>query len=83
MTFEVGDRVAVESESTERRARSGTVGEVLRLIALGHTSVEIAQKLGLSPRTIETHRARIHRKLGLATRAELVRYALQHQLLQL
>jgi len=30
MTFEVGDRVAVESESTERRARSGTVREVLR-----------------------------------------------------
>lgn len=57
--------------------------EVLRLIALGHTSVEIAQKLGLSPRTIETHRARIHRKLGLNTRAELVGYALRHELLQL
>jgi two-component system, NarL family, response regulator NreC len=57
--------------------------EVLRLIALGHTSVEIANKLGLSPRTIETHRARIHRKLGLDTRAELVHYALRHELLQL
>lgn len=57
--------------------------EVLRLIALGHTSVEIAQTLGLSPRTIETHRARIHRKLGLTTRAELVRYALQRELLRL
>jgi two-component system response regulator NreC len=57
--------------------------EVLRLIALGHTSVEIAAKLGLSPRTIETHRARIHRKLGLDTRAELVSYALQHELLRL
>jgi two-component system, NarL family, response regulator NreC len=57
--------------------------EVLRLIALGHTSAEIAEKLGLSPRTIETHRARIHRKLGLDTRAELVRYALEHDLLQL
>lgn len=57
--------------------------EVLRLIALGHTSVEIAQKLGLSPRTIETHRARIHRKLDLDTRAELVRYAMQHELLEL
>jgi two-component system, NarL family, response regulator NreC len=57
--------------------------EVLRLIALGYTSVEIAQKLGLSPRTIETHRARIHRKLGLDTRAELVSYALRHELLQL
>lgn len=57
--------------------------EVLRLIALGHTSVEIAAALGLSPRTIETHRARIHRKLGLTTRAELVDYALRHKLLQL
>lgn len=56
--------------------------EVLRLIALGHTSVEIAHKLGLSPRTIETHRARIHRKLELGTRAELVHYALQHELLR-
>jgi len=56
--------------------------EVLRLIALGHTSVEIAAKLGLSPRTIETHRARIHRKLGLDTRAELVAYALRHELLR-
>jgi two-component system, NarL family, response regulator NreC len=55
--------------------------EVLRLIALGHTSVEIARKLHLSPRTVETHRARIHQKLGLATRAELVRYALGHGLL--
>jgi two-component system response regulator NreC len=50
--------------------------EVLRLIALGHTSVEIARKLHLSPRTVETHRANIHRKLELGTRAELVRYAL-------
>lgn len=57
--------------------------EVLRLIALGHTSVEIAHKLELSPRTIETHRARIHRKLGLATRAELVHYALQRGLLRI
>ena len=55
--------------------------EVLRLIALGHTSVEIARKLHLSPRTVETHRANVHRKLGLATRAELVRYALRRGLL--
>jgi two-component system response regulator NreC len=56
--------------------------EVLRLIALGHTSVEVAEQLGLSPRTIETHRARIHRKLGVVSRAELVRYALQRGMLQ-
>jgi two-component system, NarL family, response regulator NreC len=55
--------------------------EVLRLIALGHTSAEIASKLHLSRRTVETHRARIHRKLGLGTRAELVRYALGRHLI--
>jgi two-component system response regulator NreC len=56
--------------------------EVLRLIALGHTYVEIARKLDVSARTIETHRANIDRKLGLRTRAELVRYALSCGLLE-
>jgi two-component system, NarL family, response regulator NreC len=56
--------------------------EVLRMIAFGHTSVEIARMLHLSPRTIETHRTRIHRKLGIATRAELVRYALARGMLK-
>jgi two-component system response regulator NreC len=55
--------------------------EVLRLIALGHTNAEIAAKLHLSRRTVETHRARIHRKLGLTTRAELVRFALGRHLI--
>jgi two-component system, NarL family, response regulator NreC len=55
--------------------------EVLRLIALGYTSVEIAEQLDLSPRTIETHRARIHRKLGVRRRSELVQYALRHGLM--
>jgi two-component system response regulator NreC len=55
--------------------------EVLRLIALGHTNAEIAEQLGLSPRTIETHRAHIHKKLELRTRAELVGYALRCGLL--
>ena len=57
--------------------------EVLRLVALGHTSVEIASKLHLSPRTVESHRARIHNRLGVATRAELVRYALRLGLLRI
>ena len=55
--------------------------EVLELIALGHTSAEVARQLHLSPRTVETHRARINRKLGLTKRAELVRYALRRGLL--
>lgn len=55
--------------------------EILRLIALGHTSVEMANKLHLSRRTIETHRARIHHKLQMRTRAELVQYALDRRLI--
>ena len=55
--------------------------EVLRLIALGHTSVEVARILQISSRTVESHRARVHAKLGLSTRAELVRYALRRGLL--
>jgi two-component system response regulator NreC len=55
--------------------------EVLRLIALGHTNAEIGGQLFLSVRTVETHRARIQHKLGRSTRAELVRYALDHALL--
>ncbi len=56
--------------------------EVLRLIALGFTSVEIARQLHLSPRTVESHRAHITGKLGLSTRAELVSYALGRGLLE-
>ncbi len=55
--------------------------EVLQLLALGHTNQEIAQQLHISVRTAETHRAHIMQKLGLSTRAELVRHALAHGLL--
>ena len=55
--------------------------EVLRLIALGHTNAEIAEQLVISVRTVETHRAHIQQKLRRATRAELVRYALDRGLL--
>jgi two-component system response regulator NreC len=55
--------------------------EVLRLIALGHTNTEIAARLLLSVRTVESHRAHIQKKLGRTSRAELVRYALDHHLL--
>jgi two-component system response regulator NreC len=55
--------------------------DVLRLIALGHTNAEIARRLQISVRTVETHRAHIQEKLGLSTRAELVRYALRRGLL--
>ncbi len=57
--------------------------DVLRLLALGHTNAEIAQLLGTSLRTIETHGAHIHQKLDRHSRAQLVRFALDAGLLRL
>jgi two-component system response regulator NreC len=55
--------------------------EILKLIALGHTNAEIGGALYLSVRTVESHRAHIQQKTRRTTRAELVRYALDHGLL--
>jgi two-component system, NarL family, response regulator NreC len=57
--------------------------EVLRLIALGHTNTEIGEHLYLSVRTVESHRAHIQQKLRRSSRAELVRYAIEHGLAEL
>jgi two-component system, NarL family, response regulator NreC len=57
--------------------------EVLRMIALGHTNSEIAEQLYLSIRTVESHRAHIQQKLRRSSRADLVRYALDHGLVDL
>jgi two-component system response regulator NreC len=49
--------------------------EILSLVARGYTNIEIAGLAGVGLRTVETHRARVQEKLGVSTRAELVRYA--------
>jgi two-component system, NarL family, response regulator NreC len=49
--------------------------EVVRLVAKGHTAKEMADQLGLSPRTLETYKARAMAKLDLSSRADLIRYA--------
>jgi two-component system response regulator NreC len=56
--------------------------EVLRQIALGLTNAEIGVALHLSRRTVESHRTNIQRKTGRSSRAELVRYALDHGLVE-
>ena len=56
--------------------------DVLRLVAAGHTNPEIAEKLVISIRTVETHRAAIHRKLNTNSRAEVVTFAREHGLLE-
>jgi len=76
----LGARLAQAEVDAARKAADDPLSErereVLRLLALGHTNQEIAKKLFISVRTAETHRAHIMQKLGLGTRAELVRYAL-------
>jgi DNA-binding NarL/FixJ family response regulator len=57
--------------------------EVLKKVALGYTSAEIAEQLTLSSKTIDTYRSRGMEKLGFQTRAALVRFAIQKGLLQL
>jgi DNA-binding NarL/FixJ family response regulator len=54
--------------------------EVVRLIAEGRTMKEVAASLGLSPRTVETHKYQIMEALSLRTTAELIRYAIEHGL---
>lgn len=56
--------------------------EVVALLAHGHTNAEIADRLGISVRTIEAHRAHAMSKLGRSTRAELVAYALEQGILR-
>jgi two-component system response regulator NreC len=56
--------------------------ETLALTAEGYTASEIGRKLYLSPKTVDTYRARIARKLGLTHRSELVKFALRHGLLK-
>ncbi|HUB76789.1 MAG TPA: response regulator transcription factor [Solirubrobacteraceae bacterium] len=76
---ELAALLAAYEERTDRLSMREL--EVLRLISLGYTNVEIGGLLHLSVRTVETHRAHILTKLGLSTRAELVRYALRRGLL--
>ncbi|HYB25106.1 MAG TPA: response regulator transcription factor [Solirubrobacteraceae bacterium] len=82
----VSPRVSAALEAIQRAAGAGELSpreiEIVRLIALGFTSREIASQLHLSRRTVETHRSRIHAKLGVTTRAELVRFALARHLVQ-
>lgn len=82
----VSPRVSVALSALQRATGAGALSpreiEIVRLIALGFTSRQIATKLHLSRRTVETHRSRIHSKLEVTTRAELVRFALARHMLQ-
>jgi two-component system response regulator NreC len=79
---QLGARLAAAPANARPGDLSEREAEILRLIALGYTNPEIALQLFLSVRTIEAHRSHIHQKLNLATRAELVRFALENRLVE-
>jgi len=84
-----GDVIApyIADPGTRAPGRAGLLSpreqEVWRLLALGHTNSEIAEALGLSRRTVGSHRQNISAKLGLKSRAELVRFAIESGLIDL
>ncbi len=78
MTASIQDRLRdLQSQGCTTIHLSKREREVIKLIALGHSSKEIGRLLGISPRTVETHRNRLMGKLGLKTLADVVRYAVR------
>lgn len=80
----LGARLAADAAAAGRAVPELTEREldVLRLIARGHTNREMAERLFLSVRTVESHRARLQRKLGRSKRSDLVDYALERKLVE-
>lgn len=77
----VGARLAREPEfEGPPDGLSSREAQILGLVALGLTNQEIADKLFISVRTVEAHRTHIQQKMDFSSRAELVRYALDHRL---
>ena len=81
-----GNRRFLSRDGTKtRQARPAVTereGEVLRLMALGHSNKDIAADLDISVKTVEVHKANAMRKLGLRGRIDIVRYAMLHGWLQ-
>jgi DNA-binding NarL/FixJ family response regulator len=57
--------------------------DILRLVTEGKSNFEVAAAIGLSPRTVETYRGRLMRKLGIENLPALVRYAIRHGIIAL
>jgi DNA-binding CsgD family transcriptional regulator len=61
----------------------GREAQVLKLVAVGRTSKEIARHLAISPSTVDVHRRNIMRKLGLHKAADLTRFAIRHHMISI
>ncbi len=81
----VGDYLQRVRTGEERDSYSGLTErerEILKLVAEGLTNHQIAERLFISPKTVDTHRTHIMDKLNLHSRAELVKYAMRRGLLE-
>jgi RNA polymerase sigma factor (sigma-70 family) len=80
------DEAAMKSNTIERsrlEALSSREREILRLVAEGKTSREIAERLSLSPKTVDTYRSRLMRKIGVENLVALVKFAIRHEIISL
>ena len=76
----------MKSKTIERsrlEALSSREREILRLVAEGKTSREIAERLSISPKTVDTYRSRLMRKIGVEDMAGLIKFAIQHGVISL
>jgi two-component system response regulator NreC len=71
-----------EAQDSARAELTPREIEILRLVAMGHSNKEIAEKLAISVKTVENHKTRIKERLGAQTRSDLVRYAMAKGLLE-
>jgi two-component system, NarL family, response regulator NreC len=81
----VGDylqRVRTGEERDSYSSLTEREREILKLVAEGHTNNQIAERLIISPKTVDTHRTHVMDKLNLHSRAELVKYAMRRGLLE-
>jgi DNA-binding NarL/FixJ family response regulator len=82
VAMQLADAIAGDAEQPAHEVLSDREYEVLKLIAAGKTLTQIADELNLAVATISTFRARILTKLGLSSTAELIRYGLEHGLVE-
>lgn len=80
MAEELAQRLAGDYDAARHERLSDRELQVLRLFGRGKTLTEISEELSLSPKTISTYRARILEKMGLQTTAEIIHYAIHHDL---
>jgi DNA-binding NarL/FixJ family response regulator len=80
------DEADMKSHPSERsllEALSSRELEILRLVAEGKTSREIAERLAISPKTVDTYRSRLMRKIGAENLVALVKFAIRHGVISL